>query len=377
VEGGGGRLLSLVIIFLVFSLYACHTPQKTPDAISATDSMQYATGFTVSEQEDYTVVDVRDPWRKERLLQRYILVPREKPLPANLPEGTVIKTPIQHAIVYSSVHCAMLDEIGAMDCVTGVCDYEYIRLEAVKTRYQSGKIQDMGVAVSPNVEKIIASGAEVILSTPFENGSYGAVEKIGIPIIECSDYMETKPLGRAEWIRFFGLLTGRTEKADSSFRETSDKYLKYKLLAENANDRPTLLVGMKYGAPWYVASGESFMARIFDDAGADYIFRDLPGAGGTPLSFETVLDKAVHADFWLILYNNNQELTYKSLKSDFTSYSQFDAFKNQHIYGCNTNFSTYYEEMPVHPDRLLAELVAIFHPELAENYDFRYFLPLK
>ena len=367
----------LQILFLIFLLSACNAHKNPSGAVSTPDSMQYATGFTVAEQEDYTVVDVRDPWRKERLLQRYILVPRDKPLPTNLPEGTVIKTPIQNVIVYSSVHCAMLDEIGAIDCVTGVCDYNYIRLEAVRTLYQSGKIKDMGVATSPNIEKIIASGAEVIISTPFENGSYGAVEKIGIPIIECADYMETVPLGRAEWIKFFGLLTGKTQQADSSFRETSSQYLKYKSLTKNIKKRPTLLTGMKYGTPWYVSSGESFMARIFDDAGADYIFRDLPGAGGTPLSFETVLNKAAHTDFWLIQYNSNQELTYKSLQSDFASYSQFDAFKNRHIYGCNTNYSMYYEETPIHPERLLSELIAIFHPELIQNHDFRYFRPLE
>jgi iron complex transport system substrate-binding protein len=150
-----------------------------------------------------------------------------------------------------------------------------------------------------------------------------------------------------------------------------------KSLTENIKNRPTLLVGMKYGTPWYVPAGESFMARIFDDAGADYIFNHLPGAGGTPLSFETVLDKAAHADFWLIQYNNNQELTYKSLQSDFTSYNQFDAFENRQIYGCNTNYSTYYEEMPVHPDRLLKELITIFHPELAKNQNIKYFQPLK
>ncbi|MDR0835500.1 MAG: ABC transporter substrate-binding protein, partial [Tannerella sp.] len=212
--------------------------------------------------------------------------------------------------------------------------------------------------------------------SPFENGGYGAVEKTGIPVIECADYMETSPLGRAEWIKFIGLLTGKKSEADSLFRTTESNYLEYKSMAENVKKRPTVLVGMKYGAPWYVPSGESYMAEIFRDAGADYIFKDLPGTGGTPLSFETILDKGIHADYWLIQYNNVNELTYNMLKSDYNSYAQFDAFKNQKLFGCNTNYSLYYEEMPVHPDYLLTELIAIFHPELVKNHNFRYFKPV-
>jgi iron complex transport system substrate-binding protein len=341
------------------------------------DTTKYAVGYKITHCTDYIIADVCDPWRKDRLLQRYVLVPSDKPQPQNLPAGRIIKVPIKNVVVYSSVHCAMLDELDAIDCISGVCDYNYIRLNTVKTLYESGKIKDMGVATSPNIERIIDSGAEVIISTPFENGSYGAVEKTGIPVIECADYMETTPLGRAEWIKFIGLLTCKVEKADSSFQQTEDRYMKAKSLTENIKDLPTLLVGMKYGTPWYVPAGESFMAQIFRDAGADYIFKDLPGTGGTPLSFETVLDKAVHADYWLIQYNNSNELTYNILKSDYSFYAKFDAFKNRKIFGCNTNYSLYYEEMPIHPDYLLTELIAVFHPEIIKNYDFRYFVSLK
>jgi iron complex transport system substrate-binding protein len=341
------------------------------------DSVRYATGYKVMRCKGYILADVFDPWRNGRILRRYVLVPSNEPQPKHLPEGTVIKIPVKSAVVYSSVHCAMLDDLGATDCIVGVCDYSYIMLPAVRDLFQKGKIRDMGGAASPNIEKIIDSGAEIIISSPFENGSYGAVEKTGIPVVECADYMENTPLGRAEWIKFIGLLTENEKKADSLFRITENSYFECKRLTENVGARPALLVGMKYGTPWYVPAGESFMAQIFRDAGADYIFKNLPGAGGTPLSFETVLDRAVHADYWLIQYNSDDELTYDILKSDYSSYSQFDAFKNRRIFGCNTGHSMYYEEVPVHPDYLLTELIAIFHPELIKNHMFRYFTPLK
>jgi iron complex transport system substrate-binding protein len=224
---------------------------------------------------------------------------------------------------------------------------------------------------------MIEIGAEVVLASPFDHGGYGSVEKLGIPIIECADYMENDPLGRAEWIKFIGLFTGRSKRADSLFRETEANYLKTKALVENVASRPKLMTGMKYGSPWYIPSGESFMARIYKDAGADYLFSYLPGTGSTPMSFETVFEKAIHADVWLINFNRDEDMTYNALKSDYVPYSRFDAFRDRHIYGNNTGYSLFYEEVPMHPDYLLAELIAIFHPQLMPGHKPRYFVPLK
>ena len=153
--------------------------------------------------------------------------------------------------------------------------------------------------------------------------------------------------------------------------------MRTKALVENVSYRPKLLTGMKYGSPWYVPSGESFMANIYKDAGADYIFSYLPGTGSVPMSFETVFEKAIHADIWLINFNREEDMTYNALKSDYSPYSRFDAFRNRRIYGNNTNRSLFYEEAPMHPDYLLAELIAIFHPQLLPDYKLRYFAPLK
>jgi len=247
----------------------------------------------------------------------------------------------------------------------------------MRSRIKSGLIQDLGKATSPNIEKMIALGAEAVIASPFNHGGYGAVEKTGIPIIECADYMEADPLGRAEWIKFLGLLTGKSALADSLFRETASNYIKIKALTENIVYRPKLMTELRYGATWYVSGGESYMAQIFNDAGADYLFSYLPGTGGVPLSFETVLNTAIHADIWMFTYNRDEDMTYSALRSDYASYDRFEPFSNRRIYGCNADRTQYYEEVPMHPDYLLAELIAIFHTELLPNHTFRYFMPLR
>ena len=365
----------LILLGFAFWMVACTPSGKqtsSKEALSS-DSIQYAQGFTVQRFGTYIMVEVRDPWDSTRLLQRYLLVDRTKSVPGGLPKGTIVKVPVKDIVIYTSVHAAIIDQLHETDKVIGVCEPRYMDTPAIQEGIQAGRIADLGEATSPNIEKMIEIGAELVIASPFQNSSYGPVEKIGIPIIEGADYMEAFPLGRTEWIRFYGLLFGKEEMADSIFKETEQAYLSLKDLTANIDNRPTVLSEKKFGSSWYVPSGDSYMAHLIEDAGADYMFKDLPGAGSTPLAFETVFDKAIHADIWLVKYNQSSEMTYNDLRSEYTPYENFDAFKKKRIYTCNTGAVPYYEEFPIHPEYLLKDLIWIFHPELVFGYSPRYF----
>lgn len=368
----------ILCILLAFWAAACSPSKKSAsDEAVAVDMTAYAQGFSVQHFDDYTSVEVHDPWNNNRLLQRYLLVDRNSELPANLPKGTVVRTPIQNVVVYTAVHTSIIDQLGEIDKVIGVCEPQYIETPAIHEGLKSGKVADLGMATSPNVEKIIEIGTEVIIASPFENSGYGPAEKLGIPIVEAADYMESLPLGRAEWIRFYGLLFGKGEVADSIFHETEKNYLALKLLTASVYHRPTVLSEKRFGASWYVPAGDSYVAHLYADAGADYIFKELPGAGSTPLAFESVFDRAIHADVWLMKYNQSTEMSYQELRTEYTPYENFDAFKNRRIYACNTGAVPYYEEFPMHPDWLLNDLIWIFHPELVPDYIPRYYKKMK
>ena len=365
----------LILLGFAFWMGACTPSGKqtsSKEALSS-DSIQYAQGFTVQRFDTYILVEVRDPWDSTRLLQRYLLVDRTKSVPGGLPKGTIVKVPVKDIVVYTSVHAAIIDQLHEINKVIGVCEPRYMDTPAIQEGIQAGRIADLGEATSPNIEKMIEIGAELVIASPFQNSSYGPVEKIGIPIIEGADYMEAFPLGRTEWIRFYGLLFGKEEMADSIFKATEQAYLSLKDLTANIDNRPTVLSEKKFGSSWYVPSGDSYMAHLIEDAGADYMFKDLPGAGSTPLAFETVFDKAIHADIWLVKYNQSSEMTYNDLRSEYTPYENFDAFKKKRIYTCNTGAVPYYEEFPIHPEYLLKDLIWIFHPELVFGYSPRYF----
>ncbi|RHJ86618.1 ABC transporter substrate-binding protein [Parabacteroides sp. AM08-6] len=364
----------ILFIWFAFWMVAC-TPSGKHSLVGeiSSDTIHYAQGFTIRHFDDYISVEVRDPWDSTRLLQRYLLVDRNKTVPENLPKGTVVQIPVRNIVVYTSVHAAIIDQLQETDKIIGVCEPRYMDTPSIREGLKAGRIADMGEATSPNVEKMIDVGAELVIVSPFQNSSYGPVEKLGIPIIEGADYMESSPLGRTEWGRFYGMLFGKERMADSIFRDTEERYLALKELVAKETHRPTVISEKKFGSSWFVPSGESYMATLYNDAGADYLFKDLSGAGSTPLAFETVLDKGIHADLWLLKYNQEKEMTYNDLRTEYTPYENFDAFKNRRIYSCNTGVVPYYEEFPLHPDYLLKDLIWVFHPELLPDYTPRYY----
>lgn len=366
------HILYICLISLIASCGQSGNKQAGAEAF-ASDSIRYATGFRVSYFDNYTSVEIINPWDTAKLLQRYLLIDRDQSVPDGLPKGTIVRTPLQNIVVYTSVHVSIIDRLGEADKIIGVCEPEYMDFPAIREGLRSGRIVDLGSATSPNVEKMVHIGTEYIIASPFQNGNYGQAEKLGIPIIEGADYMEALPLGRAEWGRFYGLLFNKQETADAIFRETEERYLSLKELAAATASRPTVFSEKRYGSFWYVPGNDSYVAHFFKDAGADYIFNDLSGAGSTPLSFETVLDRAIHADLWLMKYNLEKEMTYNDLRAEYTPYENFDAFKKQTIYTCNTGKVPYYEEFPIHPDYLLKDLIKIFHPELLPDHPLRYY----
>lgn len=374
-------LLSANIVILVLLISACSGGSRTSSHSETpvdTVIFRYAENIRILKFKNYAKVELRNPWDTLKTLHTYILTDRNNAKNSNLPEGTMVRTPLENAIVYSSVHNSLIAEIGGIESIAGVCDIQYIKHPQIKAMYEKGVITDCGSSMSPDIEKIIDLNADAVLLSPFENsGGYGRIESIGVPIIECADYMETSPLGRAEWMKFYGLLTGREQEADSLFRSVENEYLSLKQIAKDVTNRPTVISELKYSSAWYVPGGKSTTAKMIDNAGADYIFSYTTESGSVPMSFETVLDKGQKADFWLIKYNQKQDKTYSELKKDYSPYTNFDAWKNKRIFGCNTSYVNFYEETPFHPEALLRDLIIIFHPEIMKDEKTRYFTGLK
>ena len=340
-------------------------------------NMEYADNLTLIEYDNYTKAVLRNPWDTTSVLQTYILVSKDIALDT-LPEGIIIKTPLDNALVYSSVHCTLICELGGEKQIGGVCDSEYIYVEKLRDRLSNGTLADCGNSMNPNFEKIIKLHPEAILLSPYENNNgYGKLDKLNIPIILCADYMETSALGRAEWVKFYGLLFGLENNANDLFSQVSSNFNKKKEKAKNSLSHPKVLSDTRYGQVWYMPGGLSTMGRLYEDAGALNPFSYLKQSGSAPLSAEQVFEKAHDADVWIIKYNQPTDKTLKELSMEDAIYKQFKPLKEGNVYGSNTSISRFYEETPYHPDRLLADYIQIFHPELGLKHELKYFKKLK
>lgn len=374
-----GRSIFWCFLFFAAGIFSCTGKQKSFSGDSRMP-LEHAAYLLIDTCRDYTMVQVVNPWDTTEILHRYVLVgkadgeDRAKRLLEKMPDATVVRVPLEKALVYSSVHCSLLEEFGVLDHIGGVCDLQYIHLPEIHRRCGNGKMMDAGNSMNPDMERIIAFRPDAIMLSPYENGgSYGRVEKLGVPIIECADYMEKSPLGRAEWMRFYGMLFGCVEKADSIYREVERKYTRLKEKAADVKERPTVLAELKSGSVWYVPGGKSTMGQLYQDAGADYIWKEDTRSGSFSLSFEEVYERGHDADFWLFKYNGTHDRTLTDLAAEYAPYKGFRAFRDRKVYGCNSGRVAFYEETSFHPERLLEDLMRIFHPEIAGQDTLCYF----
>ena len=321
--------------------------------------------LSMQRTADYTLVTIADPWRGG-VLHRYVLVPRDTDLPADLPEGTVVRTPISRALVYSSVHTSLFSELGSLDAVKGVVDSQYFIDSTLVAGIKSGSIADCGNSMNPTVEKVIDMQPDAILLSPYQDASYGQITKLDIPINECADYLEFDPLGRAEWMKFYGELVGRRVEADSIYNARVAAYNDVKQKAAGAKTRPTVVTEMVISGVWNVPGGQSYMARILNDAGGRYLWADDKNTGSLALDFNQVLAVAHDADYWFIKWTNINSL--KDLQGAFDLNKEMAAFKNKRVYVCDTDKTRFFDRIPFHPEVLLREFAAILHPELFPEF---------
>ena len=338
------RFLLLTLLLPTLLMTACYrSGNGAGKALDTKDSVITAAKLlSMQRMADYTLVTVGDPW-KGGVLHRYVLVPRDAELPKNLPEGTVVRTPIGRALVYSSVHTSLLDELGAIGAVRGVVDSQYFIDTVIVQGLECGFIADCGNSMNPTVEKVIDIQPDAILLSPYQDASYGQIANLDIPIIECADYLEYDPLGRAEWVKFYGELVGKRAEADSLYNVVVAAYNYMKQKAAGAKDHPTVVTEM-------VISG------VADDK----------NTGSLALDFNQVLTVAHDADYWFIKWTNIDSL--KDLQGAYDLNKEMAAFKNKRVYVCDTDKTRFFDRIPFHPEVLLREFSAILHPELFPDY---------
>ena len=390
---------ALVVLLVV----ACQGGKTASGEGGDTLQMKYAELLTIVKHNDgaYTEAIIENPWKKGTTLHKYILVPkgnegdetvarlkddiREN---ATLQMGShcdIVRTPLESNVVFTAPHCQLMYELGCKNAITGVCDKDYINIPDIKERVKlsDGKastsdtdkvIIDCGSSMQPDMERIIALKPEGLLISPFENsGGYGKLNKLHIPIIETADYMETSPLGRAEWMKFYGLLFMSEERSDSLFSSIEKEYLALKAEAAKLPQGLSILTERKMGSVWYVPGGKSTMGILLKDANAKYIFADDTHSGSLTYGPERILSKGTQVDVWAFKYFGGKALSKNDLLAEYEGYKVLKAINSNSIYQVDTSTQPYFELTSFHPEILLREFIILAHPKATQFGKLRFY----
>ena len=390
---------ALVVLLVV----ACQGGKTASGEGGDTLQMKYAELLTIVKHNDgaYTEAIIENPWKKGTTLHKYILVPKGKEgdetvarLKDDIRENSalqmgkacdIVRTPLESNVVFTAPHCQLMYELGCKNAITGVCDKDYINIPDIKERVKlsDGKVStsdtdkviiDCGSSMQPDIERIIALKPEGLFISPFENsGGYGKLDKLHIPIIETADYMETSPLGRAEWMKFYGLLFKSEERSDSLFSSIEKEYMTLKAEAAKLPQGLSILTERKMGSVWYVPGGKSTMGILLKDANAKYIFADDTHSGSLAYGPERILSKGTQIDVWAFKYFGGKALSKSDLLAEYEGYKALKAFNQNSIYQVDTSTQPYFELTSFHPEILLREFIILAHPKATQFGKLRFY----
>lgn len=370
--------LSLTLFFLFVQ---CKQETKVTDKISSENTVKYAKGFSIENYDGYTIITVKNPWPKASKTYQYILKEKDGIVPDSLNSLLKINIPIKNIVVTSTTHIPSLEMLNEENSLVGFPNLDYISSDKVRTLIDAKKIKELGGNQSLNTEVLIDLQPEVIIGYGLDNNNptLDNLQKSGLKVMLNGDWNEETPLGKAEWIKFFGVLYGKQKEANEIFDKIEKDFLKTIEIAKMATSKPTILAGDMFEDKWYLPKGTSWGSQLLVHAQGDYLWKETNGTGSLSLSFETVLEKAKEADFWI---TSGQFSSLKQMTDANPHYDQFKAFQNKNVYSFTrkkgkTGGVLYYELAPNRPDLVLKDLVKILHPELLVGYEPFFFEKLK
>jgi iron complex transport system substrate-binding protein len=348
------------------------------DYFSDKASVAYADGFTIDYFGSYKVLTVAGGMGQAADVYTYVLVQCGAPAPDGFEDAVIVEVPVDTVVTMSTTYLAGLDVLGLGGSIAAVDEFDYVYSEAVRTRIEAGHLSEVGSGSSLDVESLVALEPDVIFS--FGNSeTFGILQDLGLTPVANADWLETSPLGRAEWVKFLAAFYNAEAQANTFFEGIASEYLALAGMTAGVEERPTVLLNAMYNDTWYAAGGASYAAELVRDAGGDYLWADDASVGALPLSFEAVLDRGSQADIWL---NPNFWFTLEDGLAEDERYALFRPFQTGAVYNntarINDTFGNdIFESGAVHPERVLADLIAIFHPALLPEHDLFYYVRIQ
>lgn len=360
------KFTHIFLIALLPLMTACHGGKNGPSALTTVYSPVDASGFTIYADTvtGSSIIEVKNPWQGADSITSSLFIARDGAATPEGFSGKVINGDARRIVAMSSTYVAMLDALDAADLIVGVSGIDFISSEAVASRRD--KIADVGYDTNVDYESLVAVDPDIVLlygvtgASPME----AKLNELNIPYLYIGDYVEESPLGKAEWIIALGELTGRRAEATERFLAIKHRYDSIAATISRT-DCPKVMINAPYGDSWFMPSPHNYMARLISDAGGDYIYKQHPeSTSSTPIDTEEAYMLARDADVWI---NPGMVATFAELAEATPRFMDIDAVKNRRVYNNNARTTPgggndFYESRTVNPDKVLADLAAIFHP---------------
>ncbi|MEQ6124113.1 ABC transporter substrate-binding protein [Pseudotenacibaculum sp. MALMAid0570] len=370
--------LALIFSFFCFSCSKDSRKKSKETKNKLTLEIKHSKSFDIQYFNKSKKITIKTPYPKAKEQFEYLLVNK-----VDSSESLAqIITPIENIVVTSTTHIPMLELLEVENRLVGFQNTKYVSSERTRKRIEQGFVKELGKEFSMNTEVLFELNPDVVVgfSMTKTNKTYNLIEQNGIPVIINGDWLEETPLGRAEWIKFFGALFDKKKEADSIFNKIESDYLAAIEIAKTSKNKPSILSGaIMRNDVWSLPGGESFVAQFLKDANVEYLWADSEGKGSLNLSFESVFDKGQDADFWIAPgYFSSKEQMLEANKH----YADFKAFKNNNIYTPSTKTGKtggviYFELAPTRPDLVLKDIIKITNPELLPDYELTFFERMK
>ena len=370
-----------VLIYILISISCKNEVIKVDIKHRFENNIKYANGFDIITKNGIKKLIIKSPYQNSKDVFEYQI--KNKTVSKNINKNNlIIEVPITKIVVTSTTHIPMVELLNEEATVIGFPYSEYVSSEKTRQLIDSGDITEIGKENSLNTEILLDLEPEIVVgySVSSADKSLTTIKKAGINVIYNGDWLEETPLGRAEWIKFFGVLFNKEKQADSIFKIIETNYLEAKKIALTAIKKPTILSGAIMSKDiWNLPAGDSFVAQFLKDANLDYLWKNSKGKGSLSLSFESVFDKGVNADFWIAPgYFSTKE----QLLNSNQIYTKFKAFENGNIYTPSTKKGTtggviYYELAPTRPDLVLKDIIKITNTDLLPDYKMTFFQKMK
>lgn len=369
-----------MVVVLILAVFSCSQKERSSSVqtffvnadTTLVSTIVYASGFDIYTLDGISKLVIYNPENNKIILSEYYFMNPERKKDFK-DSDNIFTWPIDNVAVFSATQLNAFSKLGILDEVVAISESDYIQNKEVLDLFNRGKIVNLASNGNFYLEKTLEVNPEIVFYSPYNMAQKHPLAETKITMVPFFDFKEPDPLGRAEWIKFTALFFEEEEEANIVFDTIVKKYEYYKELIKDVPDRPTVFSDKYFSGQWFVPGGYSYIAKLFQDAGADYIWKDNTSTASFNLDFEVVFSKAHNADFWRIVGTYPGGFSYENLGNENELYRNFDAFKNHKVVFCDSKRTTYFETGTLEPHVVLADLIKVFHPEIAVDHEPVYY----